>query len=84
MDEPTAGHAGGRGRQAAGVLAGMAAVLVEWFALANSRTVTVTYWFVDDQSRLIWVIAVSALLGVLVGWLLGSRRRDGRGDRRRG
>jgi uncharacterized integral membrane protein len=49
-----------------------------WFAIDNTHTVNVHWVVGTTQSRLIWVILVTLLLGVLIGWLArlyGRRRR---------
>ncbi len=59
-------------------------VLLVWFALANSTSVTVDYFGYHAHSRVITVIAVSALLGAIGGFLIGWRgRQRGGGSRRR-
>jgi uncharacterized integral membrane protein len=45
-----------------------------WFGLANSQRVRVHYLVTTRASRLIYVIAVSAVLGVIIGWF-GARSR---------
>ena len=59
------------------VVAGALAVLVA-FAVQNSQPVSVDFVFTDRRPRLIVVIAASALLGLVVGFVLGrpNRRAD--------
>lgn len=63
------------------VVAAIAGVLVLWFALVNRQRVTVHYIIAERESRLIFVILGSALLGALAGALLRrARRREHRHD----
>lgn len=64
------------------VVGAIAAVLVLWFALVNSQRVTIDYVVAERESRLIFVILGSALLGALAGALLrrARRREHRRGD----
>jgi uncharacterized integral membrane protein len=63
------------------VVAAIAGVLVLWFAIVNSQRVKVDYIITERESRLIFVILGSALLGALAGALLRrARRRDHRRD----
>jgi uncharacterized integral membrane protein len=58
-------------------LAAAALVLaaVIWFAVDNSQRVTIDWWVTERQSRLIYVIIVSAVLGALIDRLIQRRRR---------
>ncbi len=58
------------------VVAGVAAALVLWFAVVNSQRVKVDYIIAERESRLIFVILGSALVGALAGALLRRARRD--------
>jgi len=49
------------------------AVLV-WFALANRTRVEVDFLVRTYKVRLVYALAVAALLGALVGWLAGRSR----------
>jgi uncharacterized integral membrane protein len=60
----------------------VAAVLVI-FAVQNRNDVRVSFLFFHWDARVIYVIIVSALLGMLVAYLLGRRRRHVRRDERR-
>jgi uncharacterized integral membrane protein len=60
----------------------VAAVLVI-FAVQNRNDVRVSFLFFHWDARVIYVIIVSALLGMLVAYLLGRRRRRVRRDERR-
>jgi uncharacterized integral membrane protein len=63
------------------VIGAIAGALVLWFALVNTRRVKIDYIIVERESRLIFVILGSALLGALAGALLRrARRRDHRHD----
>ena len=63
------------------IVAGLAVVLVLWFAVVNWQRVTIDYIIVERESRLFFVILGSALLGALAGALLRrARRRDRRDD----
>jgi uncharacterized integral membrane protein len=59
----------------------VAAVLVI-FAVQNRNDVRVSFLFFHWDARVIYVIIVSALLGMLVAYLLGRRRRRVRRDER--
>jgi len=48
---------------------------VVWFALDNRQRVTIDWWVTEHESRLIYVIIVSALLGAVSDRLLGRWRR---------
>jgi len=63
------------------IIGAIAGALVLWFALVNTRRVKIDYILVERESRLIFVILGSALLGALAGALLRrARRRDHRRD----
>jgi uncharacterized integral membrane protein len=53
-------------------------VLLLVFAIQNTRRVQVDFLFFERESRVIYVIIVSALAGALVGWLVRRARRRGR------
>ena len=60
------------------VVFGVALLLLIAFIIGNSATVKVNFVFFDTRASLIWVILISAVLGVLVDRLiiaLGKRRR---------
>ena len=57
----------------------IAAVLIV-FAVQNRNDVRVSFLFFHWDARVIYVIIVSALLGMLVAYLLGRRRRRVRRD----
>ena len=60
----------------------VAAVLII-FAVQNRNDVRVSFLFFHWDARVIYLIIVSALLGMLVAYLLGRRRRRVRRDERR-
>ena len=60
----------------------IAAVLVV-FAVQNRNDVRVSFLFVHWDARVIYLIIVSALLGMLLAYLLGRRRRRTRREERR-
>ena len=53
------------------------------FAIQNTKQVRVSFLFFHWDARVIYVIIVSALLGMFVAYLLGRRRRRVRRDERR-
>jgi uncharacterized integral membrane protein len=50
------------------------------FALANTEETTVSFVFFDVTAPLIFVLLGTAVLGAVVGGLLGHLRRRRRGD----
>ena len=60
----------------------IAAVLII-FAVQNRNDVRVSFLFFHWDARVIYLIIVSALLGMLLAYLLGRRRRRTRRDERR-
>ncbi len=61
------------------VVFGLGLVLLIAFVIGNSTTVKVNFVFFNTRASLIWVILLSALLGVLVDRLvivLGRRRKS--------
>lgn len=61
------------------VVLGLIVLAVVWFAVGNRQRVNINWWFFDRESRLIYVIVVSAILGVVADrlWI-----RRSKGDRR--
>lgn len=57
------------------VIAALAVLAVVWFAFANRQRVSISWWFFDRQSRLIYVIVVSAVLGAIADRFVLSRRK---------
>ena len=64
------------------IVALIAATLLVIFAIQNTKEVRVSFLFFHWDARVIYVIIVSALLGMLVAYLLGRRRRRVRRDER--
>jgi uncharacterized integral membrane protein len=60
-------------------IAGICAILILLFAFQNRGEVNVDYLFFERESRLIYVILGSAILGAIAGALFRRSRR--RGDR---
>jgi len=54
------------------------------FALQNSERVDVDFLVFDTQARVVVVILVSALIGFVVGWLIGRPSRIQRRAMRKG
>jgi uncharacterized integral membrane protein len=66
------------------IVALIVTVLLVIFALQNTREVRVSFLFFNWDSRMIFVIIVSAVGGAIAGWLLQrARRRRRERDRRR-
>lgn len=59
-------------------LGALATAAVIWFAVANSQHVSVDWFVVTTESRLIFVIILSAVLGALADRLIRWHRRRGR------
>jgi uncharacterized integral membrane protein len=59
------------------VVLGIAVILLVWFALANSGRVKVDFIIFERNARLIYVIIISALLGMVIGALIRRSRREG-------
>ena len=57
------------------VIAAVAVLAVVWFAFANRQRVNISWWFFDRQSRLIYVIVVSAVLGAIADRFMLSRKK---------
>lgn len=62
-------------------LTGILIALLVAFILGNTEPVKVSFVFFHSRSRLIWVLLVTNLLGLVVGYLLHGRllARKGRG-----
>jgi uncharacterized integral membrane protein len=65
------------------IVAAILIILVVWFALVNSQRVTVDFILFERESRLIYVILGSAILGAIAGALLRRHRRRERRQERR-
>jgi uncharacterized integral membrane protein len=62
------------------VLIGVAAVLLLWFALANTNSVQIHFWvYTTKHTPLIFVIVISGVLGAVLA-LLATRHRRKSGD----
>lgn len=72
------------GASPAWIGAGIGALLLLVFAVQNSERVDVDFLVFDAEVRVFSVIAVSALLGFVVGWLVGRPSRAERRLIRRG
>jgi uncharacterized integral membrane protein len=66
------------------IVALVAAALLVIFAIQNTNDVRVSFLFFHWDARVIYVIVVSALLGMFVAYLLGRRRRRVRRGEREG
>ncbi len=53
------------------------------FVLQNAQPVRVHFWFVRAHPRLIWVVLVSVVVGVVLGYLLAAPGRRAAKRRRR-
>jgi uncharacterized integral membrane protein len=60
---------------------GVAAVLLIWFALANLQEVEIHFWVFTAHTSLITVVAITAILGGLLGIQLVRRRRSAKKTR---
>lgn len=67
-----------RARVVKAVLIAVIVVLLIVFVIQNSDPVPVDFVFVTREPRLIWVLVVTALLGAIVGYLLGRPSKDTR------
>jgi len=57
------------------ITAAVLVVLIVLFAIANSQTVTIHWWFITTtQTPMIVVIAGCGLIGFAVGWMFARRR----------
>ena len=64
--------------------AGIAALLLVIFAVANSKRVQVNFLLFTTQARVVTVIVVAGVLGFIVGWFIGRPGRAERKAMRRG
>ncbi len=65
------------------VVALVIAAVILIFAFQNTDKVRVSFLFLHWDARVIYLIIVSALLGMLLAYLLGRRRRRARRGERR-
>ena len=56
------------------VVLAVAAALLVWFAVANSRSVRIEFWVHSSRAPLILVIVISGLLGALITFLALRRK----------
>jgi uncharacterized integral membrane protein len=49
--------------------------LLLWFALANSGRVDVDFLVTERRVRLVYALAIAALLGLVIGWFAARERR---------
>jgi uncharacterized integral membrane protein len=54
---------------------GGAVILLVWFAVANSTEVTISFWGYHSHTKVITVILLCAVLGGVVGFVLGRRNK---------
>ncbi|MEZ5171776.1 MAG: LapA family protein [Acidimicrobiia bacterium] len=66
---------GGSGISPKLVVFGILAVLLVWFMLINTESVSVSWIFGTSEIPLIWVIVGSAVLGAVIGWIFTLTRR---------
>jgi uncharacterized integral membrane protein len=73
---PAGSAAATRDRRASArlIAAVVLAVVLTVFALLNSQSVRIHLVFTTARLPMIVVIAVCAVIGVIVGWLIGRRR----------
>jgi uncharacterized integral membrane protein len=58
-------------------------VLLVLFIVANSQPVEVNYLFFKAHPRLIWVMVTCAVLGGVLGYMLGRPGREGKAKKRK-
>jgi uncharacterized integral membrane protein len=73
----------GRDNQTRLIVSLVVAVLVLIFAIQNRHKVSVEFLFLDIETRVIWVIILSAVAGAITGWLVQRARRRRRRERGR-
>jgi uncharacterized integral membrane protein len=62
------------------ITAAVLVVLIVLFAIANSQTVTIHWWFITTtQTPMIVVIGGCGLVGFAVGWVFARRQAASRG-----
>jgi uncharacterized integral membrane protein len=60
------------------IVALVVTVLLVIFAIQNRHKVSVEFLFLDIETRMIWVIILSAIAGAIAGWLVRRARRQRR------
>ena len=84
VDEPQRPHGRSPTREnQMRIVALVIAALLVIFAIQNTKQVRVSFLFFHWDARVIYLIIVSALLGMFVAYLLGRRRRRVRRDEHR-
>jgi len=79
VDEPQRPHGRSPTREnQMRIVALVIAALLVTFAFQNTNRVRVSFLFFHWDARVIYLIIVSALLGMLLAYLLGRRRRRAR------
>lgn len=85
VDEPQRPHGRSPTREnQMRIVALVIAALLVVFAIQNTKQVRVSFLFFHWDARVIYLIIVSALLGMFVAYLLGRRRRRVRRGEREG
>ena len=85
VDEPQRPHGRSPTREnQMRIVALVVAALLVIFAIQNTKQVRVSFLFFHWDARVIYLIIVSALLGMLLAYLLGRRRRRARRGEREG
>jgi uncharacterized integral membrane protein len=85
VDEPQRPHGRSPTREnQMRIVALVIAALLVIFAIQNTKQVRVSFLFFHWDARVIYLIIVSALLGMLLAYLLGRRRRRARRGEREG
>ena len=59
-------------------------IVLVLFVVANSQPVEVNFLFVTAHPRLIWVMVTCAVLGGILGYLLGRPGHEGRAKKKKG
>jgi uncharacterized integral membrane protein len=57
------------------IVGGIIVVVVLAFVFSNTRTVKVGYVVGDHETRLIYVLIVTFVIGIILGWLIGRHTR---------
>lgn len=66
---------GNRRRDVRLVVTGILFALGVWFALANTQEVNIKFWFVTTRTSVVSALAITAVFGAGIGFLLGRRFR---------
>jgi uncharacterized integral membrane protein len=73
-----------RARVAKASVIAVIVILLIIFVIRNSDPVEVDFIFLAREPRMIWVLVVTALLGAIVGYLLGRPSKETRLHRKEG